>query len=253
MGYRKELYDTYVSTHLGSLKTRPIEVLREQLEKQRIVYRAYFSRFLPNDKDAPILDIGCGYGAFLYFLQREGYRDTRGVDNAPEQVEITGDLGIPNVQCIDILEFLGQHPCEFRCITALDVVEHFRKEEVLPLLHTISDALKSGGAFIMQSSNAAGPFGANYRYSDFTHELSFTKRSVTQVLATMGFTDIEVVPTGPVVHGINSGIRWLLWRFVSALFAGYLAIETGSFRGHILTQDLIAVARKPVDEGRPNG
>lgn len=253
MEYRRRLYAHYVSTHLAPLRDMPIGVLKEQIEKQRAIYHFYFGCFLPRDKSARVLDIGCGHGAFLHFLQREGYNDVAGVDVSPEQIEIARRLAVPNVQCADTMGFLREHLDEFDCITALDVVEHFQKEEVLPLFDAIYEALRSGGTFIMQSPNADGPFGGRYRYSDFTHELSFTKRSITQILSVAGFIDIKVVPTGPVAHGFISAGRWFLWRLISALLMLYLGVETGSFRGHILTQTLIATARKPSHVTRRDG
>jgi hypothetical protein len=40
-------------------------------------------------------------------------------------------------------------------------------------------------------------------------------------------------------------VRWALWRGIRALLVAYLAVETGVVRGHILSQNLIAVASKP--------
>jgi len=198
VNYRERLYQHYVSTHFASLR----EIAPEALEKQRVFFRAYFGRFLPADHNARILDLGCGYGAFLYFLQKAGYLNVWGVDISPEQVEAAQRLGISNVYCEDLMVFLPKHKEAFDCITALDVVEHFRKEEILTLLDAVYQALKPGGIFIMQSPNADGPFGAHYRYYDFTHEIAFTKTSITQVLATVGFRNIRVYPAGPIVHGV---------------------------------------------------
>ena len=38
------------------------------------VFRKRFARHLPAERNARILDLGCGYGEFLCFLQRAGYR-----------------------------------------------------------------------------------------------------------------------------------------------------------------------------------
>ena len=47
-----------------------------------------FLRLLEGDRDASILDLGCGYGDFLAFLRESGYRGRYiGVDVAPSMVE----------------------------------------------------------------------------------------------------------------------------------------------------------------------
>lgn len=68
--------------------------------------------------------------------------------------------------------------------------------------------------------------------------------SVRQVLVAAGFQEINVYPVEPVVHGLMSAGRYLLWKAIRLLLLLYLAAETGSFRGYILTQNLIAAARR---------
>lgn len=241
--YRSRLYHDYIKTHFGFIRDISIEAL----EGYRVFFKHYFGRFLPKDKRARILDVGCGYGAFLYFLRKEGYQDVYGVDISPEQVEAAKRLGLEGVYCGDLRTFLEEHNNikEFGCITALDLVEHFPKQEVLPFLEMVYGALKPNGTFIMQGPNAESPFFGAIRYADFTHEMAFTRESVSQILRHVGFANIKVCSTGPVVHGLLSAARWIIWQGVRLLLTLYLAAETGVLRGHILTQNLIAVAQKP--------
>lgn len=241
VNYRQRLYEQYLKTHFSAIR----EISIEACEEQRRFFRAYFSRFLPENRNAKTLDVGCGYGAFLYFMQKEGYRDVQGVDISPEQIAAARKLGIPDVYCENLRVFLQKHTNELDCITAFDVLEHFPKGEVLPLLDAVYHALKPGGMFILQTPNGASPFCGRIRYADFTHEFALTRESVSQIFGIAGFVDIQVYPTGPVVHGLWSAGRWVLWWVIGLLLSLYLVTETGVFRGHILTQNLIAVARKP--------
>src|SRR5262249_16540690 len=102
MDYRQRLFQHYVTTHFAALR----EISIDACERHRTTFRAYFQHLLPEDKGAKILDIGCGYGPFLYFLQKEGYRNICGVDISPEQVEAARQLGIDNVYCDDLIPFL---------------------------------------------------------------------------------------------------------------------------------------------------
>ena len=47
---------------------------------------------MPPNRDAAILDIGCGHGAILYALQQAGYHNARGVDGSAEQVQAAARL-----------------------------------------------------------------------------------------------------------------------------------------------------------------
>ena len=241
MDYRDQFFQRYVSTHFGSIR----EISPQACESHRHTFRSYFKKHLPKSTQAKILDIGCGYGSFLYFLQKEGYQDIYGVEISPEQVNAAKRIGIPNVSFGDLSEYLSAHQEQFDCIVALDVIEHFPKSEICALLELAFHALRGGGSIILQVPNGGSPFSGMIRYGDFTHEVSFTKHSVVQILELAGFVGTQVFPTGPVVHGLKSAIRWVLWRASSFVLKGYLALETGQFGGHILTQNLIAVSRKP--------
>lgn len=240
MDCRKEFYDSYVSGHTSQM----YDLSLESMEKRRKVYRSHIGRFLPADKSAGILDLGSGCGSFLYFLDKEGYRNAKGVDCSKEQVELGRSFGINTLICADITETLKVHNQEYDCITALEVLEHFNREELLNLLNALYNSLKPGGVFVMWSPNAEGPFSGRYRYGDITHEISFTKDSAKQFLTKTGFEEIKVYPVRPLSNNLTGVLRRIVWQFFSLIFTLYLAAETGTFRGHILTQNLIVVARK---------
>jgi len=118
------------------------------------------------------------------------------------------------------------------------------KADVLPALDAILVGLRPGGRLVARVPNAEGPFGARTRYADFTHGTAFTQRSIRQVLAASGFDTISVHPTEPVAHGLLSLIRFGLWKVLALLGRLYLVVETGVTRGHVLTQNVVAVAHK---------
>lgn len=240
MNYRDRLYQSYISTHFGAIR----EISVEACERQCPTFQAYFEERLPQDSHTKILDIGCGYGGFLYFLGKQGYEDIHGIEISLEQVEAAKRLGIPNVSAGDLFEYLGARPETFDCITALDVIEHFQKEETLPLLDASFQALRPNGRIIVQVPNGGSPFAGNLRYGDFTHEVAFTKNSIQQVLHCSGFTHVAVYSASPYIHGPISAVRWGAWQLLCLVLRGYQAIETGTLRGHIFTQNLIAVGIK---------
>lgn len=239
MNYREKLYSTYVSTHTSYLYGK---VTLDDIKRQFPVWKKYFERFLPKEKDTKILDIGCGNGGFVYFLNSLGYRNAHGIDFSPEQIEIAKKLGIKNVECADLREFLKGKQGYYNLIFARDVIEHFNKDEILDILRLIYDSLNSG-AVVIQTPNAEGPLGSKYRYGDFTHEIAFTRSSLNQVLKVAGFNDTAFYPTGPVPKGFKSAVRFLLWKGIEIMLRFYMVIEIGSFSG-IFTQNIIARAKK---------
>jgi 2-polyprenyl-3-methyl-5-hydroxy-6-metoxy-1,4-benzoquinol methylase len=236
MNYRDKFYSKYVSTQTSQLYG---EVSLNDIKKQFIVWQNYFGRFLPKDKNIKILDFGCGNGGFVYWLQQVGYQNAEGIDISKEQVKLAEKLGIKNIYCAKDINATDKYNVLFM----KDVLEHFTKDEILVLLEKVYKALKINGLLIIQAPNAENFLSGRLRYGDFTHEISFTSESMSQVLLVSGFKNIGIYGTQPVIHGIKSLTRFILWKIIELSLRMYLLIETGSGKG-IFTQNIIVVANK---------
>ncbi len=238
--YRTRLHDSYVSTYFGTVRDPSLSGIKRDFP----FFRHHFLRHLPPDRDAAILDLGCGYGNIVYTLREHGYRCVAGVDISPEQVELARRLGIEGVVEGNVLDHLRGAPGRYDVIFAVDLLEHLTKENVIDVVDAVDGALSPGGTFIVQTVNGASPFAGRARYGDFTHELAFTATSIAQVLRLGGFEAITVHSVEPPVHGIKSALRWTAWRIIRTLLVAYLRVEVPWVRGHIVSQNLIAVAHK---------
>jgi 2-polyprenyl-3-methyl-5-hydroxy-6-metoxy-1,4-benzoquinol methylase len=240
MDYREKLYSTYVSTHTAHLYG---EATIEGIRRQFPVWKGYYGRFLPKDKKAKILDIGCGNGGFVYYLESLGYNNSAGIDISREQVELAKNLGIKGIECADVASFFNEKEETYDMVFARDVIEHFPKDRVLELLESAFKSLKRGGVIIILTPNGESPFASRYLYGDFTHEVAFTTNSLNQVLKTVGFREFSFYSTGPVPKGVKSVARFLIWKGIEAVLKFYMLVETGSSKG-IFTQNIIATATK---------
>lgn len=238
--YRERIYATYVTSKMSLVR----EYDEGSYRNFAATYRRYCGHLLPKDKGSHILDVGCGHGNFLYFLQYMGYRNIQGIDISPEQVERARRI-CPNVDVGDVLEFLDDHPDSFDFISALDFIEHLAKGEAFRFLDNAMVALKKGGSILLQTVNAESLFGSQHRYNDFTHEVGFTPNSLCDVLRVSGFQNCQVYPCGPVAKGIKSTIRWLLWQGFILAIRFYNIVETGSSGSGIFTRIMLCTARKP--------
>ena len=166
-----------------------------------------------------MLDLGCGYGAVLYFAHEAGYRDVNGVDRSGEQVAVARTLGIEGVTEGDLMEAIAVLPDGSRdVVVALDLIEHFRREELLPLVDQVRRVLKPGGRLIIYTTNAESPFFGCIRYGDLTHELAFTRSSLTQLLLASGFRQMTFHEDELVIHGVKSAARFVIWKSFCAAF-----------------------------------
>lgn len=232
---RGRLYEAYASQHSG----------RGDREAAAVIYRRDIRPVLPSPKAGPILDIGCGQGELVRLMLADGY-NAGGIDISPEQVAIAHESGLDEVRLGDYRDILPHRPGHFTAVTATDLLEHLTKEEALEMFDGVAAALVPGGVFVARVPNAVSPFGGHIRYGDITHESWFTARSVRQLAAAACFGAVNVLPCPPAAHGAVSAVRVAVWKSVSALYKIALAAETGEVRGHIVTQNLIFAAHKPV-------
>ncbi len=238
---RDRLYDHYVS---GGRANAPADLagLAPRAPYLRRIIRDHF----PADRDAKILDVGCGYGALLHFAREAGYRDLSGVDAAKQQVEAAAALGIEGVREAGVLETLAAAAeRSLDLIVSFDVMEHFTKDDLLRLVDAVHRGLREGGRWIIHVPNAESPFFGAVLHGDLTHQQAFTRESMAQLLLASGFSDVRCYEDAPVVHGLKSATRAVLWRVIRAGLRLYTATETGNASGAaVLTRNLLAVARK---------
>jgi len=239
---RKRIYGHYVTARDKTLTPLNIEGLRPRLPYFRQVIRRYF----PQDRNTVVLELGCGHGAFLYAMHEAGYKGASGVDWADEQVRAARDLGIAGVEQGDVMSALAARVTgSVDVVVTFDLIEHLTKGELVALIDEVYRVLRPSGRWIIHVPNGEAPFGALMRYWDFTHELAFTRSSLTQLLKASRFASVECHEDEPVPHGIASVVRLLLWKFIRAGLLLYVAIETGALDHRaVFSQNLLAVAQR---------
>ena len=241
-GYAERMYSRYSEVRPGRpLAGRPANLL----PNREAVFRKLFLPSVPASKNARILDVGCGYGEFLHFLQLEGYTATKGIDLNEGELHVGRMLGVENLERAESLEFLRHSREEFDFISAIDVMEHVPKDKVLEFLDLIYASLHPGATFLCQVPNAAA-FCVSYTYGDFSHETPFTASSLQQVLELANFVDIGVFPCGPVIHGVKSAVRFVLWKFIVAGLKFVQIVEAGGTNplSSIFSGAMFAVAKR---------
>ncbi|MBC7789348.1 MAG: class I SAM-dependent methyltransferase [Anaerolineae bacterium] len=239
LDYRDRIYEHYVHARTSSLAPTTLSGFASQEPYLTRVIRAHF----PRHRDATILDLGCGHGTLIHFARRAGYSSIVGVDRSPEQVAEANRLGIEGVREGDLMAVLAELPDESQdVVIAFDVIEHFTREELLPFVDEVRRVLKSGGKWLIHTPNGESPFFGRIRYGDFTHEQAFTATSMGQLLLSSGFISLNCYEDTPVVHGLMSAFRYVIWTVLRGLLRVYLAAETGQSRGAIFTQNLLIVA-----------
>jgi 2-polyprenyl-3-methyl-5-hydroxy-6-metoxy-1,4-benzoquinol methylase len=156
---RKKLFEDY----FGSIYAPSNYLSTKEYEDSAREYDFYYCNFLTEDKNAPMLDIGCGGGQFLYYLKKKGYKNFLGIDMSSSQIKFCDNNITPNVELADAFEFLPSRKKYYSAISANDVIEHIPKERVVLFLDLIHQALKPEGVLLLKLPNMSNPFAIDSR------------------------------------------------------------------------------------------
>jgi len=254
--FKDRIYRDYYKTHILPRKGA---VTIRQLDKAKKVFDLHFGRFLPADREAEIIDAGCGAGNLVYWMQKAGYGNARGIDSSVDQIEAGKALGIENLEVADLLDVLKKGRAKFDLIFMRDVLEHIEKEHVLPMLDMCLTALKPGGRIVLQMPNGASPVVGRVLYGDFTHESAYTVTSLSQLFLLSGYDDLQFYPFEPHFPKLKGNwflsrqgwrvlVRRASWKIVRSLYWFMIFAEIGDHKT-ITTFNLIASGRRPPQDG----
>jgi 2-polyprenyl-3-methyl-5-hydroxy-6-metoxy-1,4-benzoquinol methylase len=204
-GYRRQLVRT------GNAPRQPGGFSRER------------SSWLPENKDALIVDVGCAWGTLLLELQNAGYTNLAGVENDEElaaeaRARCAGSGALVRVFHSDATIFFEQTDLVADRITLFHVLEHFAPRDGKRLLRAIRSRLHpERGQLVVEVPNVSSITGMNMQCSDLTHATAFTEFSMKQLLEDAGFEHVSVICNPPSLKfwrfgRQGSGLAWHLNR-----------------------------------------
>jgi 2-polyprenyl-3-methyl-5-hydroxy-6-metoxy-1,4-benzoquinol methylase len=204
-------------------------------------------RYLPHlshlPKHSRILEIGCGDGRMLSYLRSKGYVNALGIDGSAEQIARARRRNVPAAHA-EVFDFLRGQKEEYDGIIAIDVLEHFTKEELLDLFMMAFAAMKPGASILLQTVNGDGIFAGHFAYGDLTHMTILNEASLGQILRFAGFADERFEEAGPAANSVSGIFRAGAWSVVRLGLNVARGIESGEVRG-LWTGNMICSARKP--------
>ena len=241
--YRHRFYSQYHRA-LDMATGRPSDAQLAQVVRQ---FGGRWDKWLPRDRGARCLDIGCGTGDFLYYLKQRGYENVAGVDLNAEELEVAKTLGVEELHHASALDYLREVPAgSLSLVSGFNFFEHLTKLEILDVLPLIFAALAPGGTLVAVTPNGLSPFSGATRYWDFSHETSFTPASWRQVARIAGFSTMEFEEYGPLPHSLFGVIRTLAWRGLTLGLVAASYVETGGPRdtSRVMTADMKIILKR---------
>ena len=237
LNWRQRVYESYRSGQNA-------DVQNISFDGQEPYLRKLIADHFPQDRQTRILDLGCGAGALLFFLSKQGYKNLKGVDVSVEQVNAAQLKGLTFIVKDDLFKFLASTESEsLDVVVMLDVIEHLTKPELMVISDEVHRVLSLSGKWIIHCPNAASPFFGSVRYGDWTHEQAFTAESLRQIAKAASFKKIDSYEDRPIPHGLKSILRLSLWYFIRTFWQVFSFVETGASE-HILSRNFLSVIGK---------
>jgi 2-polyprenyl-3-methyl-5-hydroxy-6-metoxy-1,4-benzoquinol methylase len=204
-------------------------------------FRRVLGPWLPQSKEARILDVGCGEGWLLLFLREAGYSRLSGFDLSAENVSICHQLGLNFVRRFNLTQLADfEKETLYDCILVVDVLEHIPKNSAAGFLFQARGRLARGGVLLVQTPNMGSVFGLFHRYNDLSHEFGLTEKSARDLFAVAGFAPngVDIRPAWNAATALGR-FREVYLRLLHALI--FLAED--SSRPRIPTKNLLVIAR----------
>lgn len=236
--YRDAIYNNYFSNQVNKLNRDYAGMLAEQASHNA----AELINLLPTNKNAKIVDLGCGFGTFVKPALDAGYTDVTGYDISEEQVAIAHQLGLKSVQHSSISDYFAKGE-KVDVIIGLDIIEHFTKDELLAFLKAVKNSLNPGGKAIFRTPNMDAPQTSVYSYGDISHEVFLNKSSALQVMSASGYRKTEVF--GGLLrnrHPLKEIIRKFIWWQYKTLKKVVLFCTARTWHNVIFEPNLLIVS-----------
>ncbi len=244
---KNDLITKHYSAHYQHIMPQTREGWEWVLDRIRLNFGDIFSSI---PKKSKILDLAYGVGYLEHYLLRKDFTNIYAVDLSREQIDVAvkkleqfgiNYRGKVEFELVDAFEYLRK-ASGFNVIVMIDLIEHFKESEILEMLRLSHKTLRDGGFLLIRTPNAESPLFGRF-YDDFTHETPFTRSSLRQILASLGFQILKVdFERRPYFEADKRFLKWLKRTVRSVgltILAKFLGMTPAAFSG-----DIVAVGKK---------
>lgn len=210
-----------------------------------------YSTWLPQDRDAAILDLGCGDGRMLRYLSGKGYRKIHGVDRDPLALAMAGKVAGVTLELQEVgLEYLRSQRGKFKLVILKQMIYYVERSEIMAFMLALKETLADDGVIVVEFFNAALLSSRFTELKDPFIRTAYTEHSMRRLCVA---ADFDVVYIGAERRVRGGKLRSHVY---AALRAGWIALLKSIYileRGfdnelpQIWTKAIIAVAAN-----RPN-
>lgn len=207
-----------------------------------------YNAWLPDDRSAIILDLGCGDGRVLRFLSGQGYLNIRGVDRDPQALAQIGKHPGVTVELAEVgVHYLRQQRGKFKLIILKQMIYYVERSEIISFMSALNDALTPDGSILVEFFNGALLTSRLTELKDPFIRTSYTEHSMRRLFLVAGFEENYI---GGERREKGRSLRSYFYAALRASWVVLLRVIYILERGMdnelptIWTKSIIAVARK---------
>lgn len=152
-------------------------------------YDREFESLSQADASMSVLEIGCGTGIFLRYLEKKGYGRVVAVDTDEGLTEALTDLAVAQVHFGDVFYVVAEKLCHerFDRIALYDVIEHIEVGVLFDFMRKLRKLLKPGGKVVLRAPNVSSPWGVKMFFDSFDHVTPMTPGRVREMALATGY------------------------------------------------------------------
>ena len=204
--------------------------------KHRKQYDREFTDLTHADASMSVLEIGCGTGLFLRYLEACEYREIVGLDMDENLAGALEDLTRSEIHLDDVTSVLKNQLVnrKFDRIVMLDVAEHLQLDVLVELMTLLGTHINPNGRLLLRVPNVESPWGLKMFFGSFDHITPLSSGRMHELGKMTGWSCLGVSPQEP-----GRIFRRLKERLINKILGAML-----SYHPDIWTANLMAVYAK---------
>ncbi len=205
-------------------------------KKHRLQYDREFAELTGASPSMSVLEIGCGTGLFLRYLEACGYREIVGVDMDENLADALGDLKRSEIHFDDVMSVLKNKLAnrKFDRIVLLDVAEHLQLDVLVELMKLLGSHINHNGRLLLRVPNVESPWGLRFFFGSFDHVTPLGPGRMFELGVMTGWSCDGIFPQKP-----GRIFKRLKERLLNKVMESLLAVHPD-----IWTPNLLAVYKK---------
>ncbi len=210
-------------------------------------YDLNYRRFLPADRDAAIIDIGCGDGDFVRYAHGLGYRNITAVD-----IDAAALAPLAKLDGVTIIaepadgSFVQSLPGSYALIVVKQMIYYLTRREAPAFVAALRDKLADQGVLLVEIFNGSLPSARFTEAKDPFIQTAYNEKGIVRLLESQGLTVGELFGVQFPSGSIGRKVYGLLGRLWFKLWCAILILERGrdDELPLIRAKSIIAIARR---------